>query len=71
MASACSVETITMGFVRRSWSVPSLSDAEVIARKLSVAAHDNPIYPNPFFIVGDDGVSRCKYFAGQREELAA
>lgn len=62
----CVVETLDAGFTRRSWATPDGAQAEVVARKLSVAAIENPNYPNPFFILETDGSSRCHWFCGKR-----
>ena len=62
----CSIETITALLIRQSWATPTTLQAEAIARKLSVAAIDNPIYPNPFFVVEPDGQPRCHYLGGAR-----
>ena len=60
------VNTRTAGFSLLTWSAGTIELAELLARKLSVAASDNPTYPNPFFVVDSNGDVRCQYFCGTR-----
>ena len=71
MNKLVNVETLTAGFARQTWTTPSPEQAEAIARKLSVAAIQDPTYPNPFFVVESDGSARCHYFCGTRHLAAA
>ncbi|WP_220635630.1 hypothetical protein [Georgfuchsia toluolica] len=59
---------MTTGFIRRSWETPTIEQAEAIARKLSLAAIGDPIYPNLFFAVEINGTLRCHFFGGIREQ---
>lgn len=65
------VNTRTTGFALLTWSAGTIELAELLARKLSVAATDNPTYPNPFFVVDSKGEVRCRYVCGRRHAEAA
>lgn len=62
----CVIRTLDASRRQQSWLAPDETQAEAIARKLSVAAVENPAYPNPFFVMEFDGSSRCQYFCGRR-----
>jgi len=70
MMSSCAVETLTAGFARRTWPTSTSEQAEAIARKLSVAAIQDPTYPNPFFVLESDGKSLCHYLGGARHQTS-
>lgn len=71
--SLYSVETMTARSKRLTWRVPTIELAELLARKLSVAATDDATYPHPFIVVEAGGQVRCRYLRGTRyvEALAA
>lgn len=71
--SRYSVETITARSKRLAWHVPTIELAELLARKLSVAATDDATYPHSFVVVDAGGEARCRYLRGTRhvEVLAA
>lgn len=71
--SPCSVETMTAGSRLLTWRMPTIEFAELLARKLSVAAIDDPTYPNPFCVVESNGQARSHYLRGTRhaETIAA
>lgn len=71
--SPCSVETMTVADSLMTWPMPTFERAELVARKLSVAAMDHATYPNPFFVVDSYGKTRSSYFRGTRhvETMAA
>ncbi len=64
--SLYSVETTTAGFSLQKWPLQTIEVGELLARKLSVAAIDNPTYPNPFLVVDSKGKIRCHYVCGKR-----
>jgi len=68
-----SIETMTAGFALLTWPAQTIEMAELLARKLSVAAIDDSTYPNPFFVVESNGKARCHYLWGTRnaEAIAA
>lgn len=72
-ASLYSVETITTRSKRLAWHGLTIELAELLARKLSVAAIDDATYPHPFEVVDSGGQVRCRYQRGTRyaEALAA
>ena len=69
----CSVETMSAESKQQTWPAPTIEFAELLARKLSGAAIDNPSYPNPFYVVESSDKTRCHYLRGRRnaEALAA
>ena len=69
MPSYCYVETVTAGFIRQRWNTPDADQADSIARKLSVAAINNPTYPNPFHVVEANGTLRRKYLEGTAHSI--
>jgi hypothetical protein len=72
-ASLYSVETMTARSRRLTWHGLTIELAELLARKLSVAAIDDETYPHPFEVVDSGGQVRCRYQRGTRyaEALAA
>lgn len=71
--SRFSVETLTSRSCLLKWPMQTIEVAELLARKMSVAAIDDPTYPNPFFVVDFHGSARCHYLWGTRspETVAA
>ena len=69
----CFVETMSAESKQQTWPAPTIQFAELLARKLSGAAIDNPSYPNLFFVVEFSGKARCHFLRGKRnaEALAA
>ena len=66
-ALACyAVTTMTKGFALLTWPARTIELAELLARKLSAAAIDNPTYPNPFCVLEPSGKSRCHFLSGKR-----
>ncbi|MBK7025353.1 MAG: hypothetical protein IPH41_18375 [Sulfuritalea sp.] len=53
--SLYSVETTTAGFSLQKWPLQTIEAGELLARKLSVAAIDNPTYPESILGGGFQG----------------
>lgn len=71
--SLSSVETMTARSRRLTWDGLTVELAELLTRKLSIAAIDDATYPHPFEVVDAGGQVRCRYQRGTRyaEALAA
>jgi hypothetical protein len=69
-SSVCSVETMTAELKLLTWPAQTIEFAELLARKLSIAAIDDPSYPNPFFVVECCGRARSHFLCGKRNAEA-
>lgn len=63
-----SVQTITAGHALLKWPTRTLILAELLARKLSVAAIGNATYPNPVIVIDSNGKTQCQYPRGIRPQ---